>query len=152
MIDYLSANLWQVWAVVAVLCLITELSTGGFFVLCFAIGAVGAAFCSVFGGLYLQLTAFVAISIACIFLVRPFALKYLHFGKEVAVSNADAIIGRTGRVSQAIPLGGYGRVAIDGDDWKAQSSSAIATIPEGSCVNVVARESIIIDVTLITHN
>lgn len=147
MIDYLSANIWQLWTVVAVLCLIAELSTGGFFVLCFAIGAAVAAVFSIFGGMYLQLAVFVVVSVACIFLVRPFALKYLHFGKDIAVSNADAIIGRIGKVSQPIPLGGYGRVAIDGDDWKAQSSSANADIPMGASVKVVARESIIIDVT-----
>lgn len=152
MIEYLSANLWQVWTVIAVLCLIAELSTGGFFVLCFAIGAVGAALFSIFGGIYLQLAVFVAVSVVCIFLVRPFALKYLHFGKDVAVSNADAIIGRVGRVSQEIPLGGYGRVAIDGDDWKAQSTDAQATIPLGASVKVVARESIIIEVTPISPN
>jgi len=148
MIDYLSANMWQAWTVVAVLCLIAELSTGGFFVLCFAIGAVASAVFSLFGGVYLQLAVFVILSVACIFLVRPFALKYLHFGMDAVVSNADAIIGRMGRVSEPIPFGGYGRVAIDGDDWKAQSSSATADIPLGASVKVVGRESIIIDVNL----
>lgn len=147
MIEYLSANIWQAWIVVAVLCLIAELSTGGFFVMCFAIGGLVAAIVSPLGGIYWQLAVFVLVSVACIFMVRPFALKYLHFGKNNVVSNADAIIGRNGRVSQTIPLGGYGRVAIDGDDWKAQASTTVEDIPVGSSVKVVARESIIIDVT-----
>lgn len=147
MIEYLSANMWQAWTVVAVLCLIAELSTGGFFVMCFAIGGLAAALVSPLCGIYLQLAAFVVVSVGSIFMVRPFALKYLHLGNAHVVSNADAIIGRTGRVSQAIPRGDYGRVAIDGDDWKAQSSAATADIPEGAMVKVVARESIIIDVT-----
>lgn len=152
MIEYLSANIWQAWIVVAVLCLIAELSTGGFFVICFAIGGLAAAIFSLFGGIYLQLAVFVLVSVVSIFMVRPFALKYLHFGKDHVVSNADAIIGRIGRVSQTITRGDYGRVAIDGDDWKAQSSAATEDIPEGSSVKVVARESIIIDVTPISHN
>ena len=47
MIEYLSANLWQVWAVIAVLGLLLELSSGDFFIMCFSIGAfitaIGAA-------------------------------------------------------------------------------------------------------------
>ena len=43
MIDYIMQNLWQMWAVVAVICLILELTAGDFFIFCFAIGAVGAA-------------------------------------------------------------------------------------------------------------
>lgn len=150
MVEYLMANIWQVWIVVAVLCLIVELSTGGFFVICFAIGGIAAAIVSIVGGVYWQLAIFVVVSVASIFMVRPFALKYLHFGKDHVTSNADAIIGRIGKVSQTIPIGGYGRVAIDGDDWKAQSTTASAAIPEGTSVKVVARESIIIDVTNIT--
>ena len=36
MLDYFSANLWQLWAILAVVCLIVELMTGGFFIICFA--------------------------------------------------------------------------------------------------------------------
>ena len=37
MIDYIMQNLWQMWAVVAVICLILELTAGDFFIICFAI-------------------------------------------------------------------------------------------------------------------
>lgn len=62
------------------------------------------------------------------------------------MSNADAIIGRAGRVSETIVAGHFGRVAIDGDDWKAQASTTPADIPAGALVKVTGRESIIIDV------
>ena len=39
MIDYLLANMWQLWAVIAVLGLILELTSGDFFLMCIAIGA-----------------------------------------------------------------------------------------------------------------
>ena len=42
MIDYLSQHLWQFWAVVAVVCLILELTAGDFFIMCFSIGAAFA--------------------------------------------------------------------------------------------------------------
>jgi membrane protein implicated in regulation of membrane protease activity len=145
MIEYLAANLWQVWAVLAVLGLLLELSSGDFFIMCFAIGAVGAAIVSPFAGFYWQLGIFAAVTAFSIFQVRPFALRYLHRGEDNRVSNADAVIGQTGHVSQAIPAEGFGRVALSGDDWKAVSAGR-EDLPVGTTVRVVARESIIITV------
>lgn len=146
MLDYISSNLWQLWTVIAVVCLIMELVSGGFFIICFSVGAVAAAVTTIIGGLGWQVLAFVVFSALSIFLVRPFALKYLHDDKPIPVSNADAIIGRVGRVSETIVAGHFGRVAIDGDDWKAQASTTLVDIPVGALVKVTGRESIIIDV------
>jgi membrane protein implicated in regulation of membrane protease activity len=146
MLDYFSANLWQLWAILAVVCLIVELMTGGFFIICFAIGAVAAALTTLFGGLALQVVVFIIFSAVSVFMVRPFALRYLHENKPAPVSNADALLGRVGRVSETIVAGGFGRVAIDGDDWKAQATGTDTDIAEGSLVQVTGRESIIIDV------
>jgi membrane protein implicated in regulation of membrane protease activity len=146
MLDYFSANLWQLWAILAVVCLIVELMTGGFFIICFAIGAVAAAVTTLIGGLALQVVVFIIFSAVSVFMVRPFALRYLHENKPAPVSNADAILGRVGRVSETIVAGGFGRVAIDGDDWKAQATGTDTDIAEGSLVQVTGRESIIIDV------
>ncbi len=146
MLDYFSANLWQLWAILAVVCLIVELMTGGFFIICFAIGAVAAALTTLFGGLALQVVVFIIFSAVSVFMVRPFALRYLHENKPAPKSNADALLGRVGRVSETIVAGGFGRVAIDGDDWKAQATGTDTDIAEGSLVQVTGRESIIIDV------
>ncbi len=146
MLDYITSNLWQLWTVIAVGCLIMELVSEGFFIICFSVGAVAAAITSLVGGLGWQVFAFVVFSALSIFLVRPFALKYLHDDKPAPVSNADAIIGRVGRVSETIVAGRFGRVAIDGDDWKAQASTTHVDIPAGALVKVTGRESIIIDV------
>ena len=145
MIEYLANNMWQVWTVVAVLGLIHELSSGDFFIMCFAIGACGAAIVSPFANIYVQLAVFVVITAISIFVVRPFALRYLHKADDDRVSNVDAMIGQQGRVSETIQAGGYGRVAIGGDDWKAVSSSS-DEIPVGTRVRVVKVESIIITV------
>jgi len=146
MIEYFSAHLWQLWALVSIACLILELTNGDFFIMCFAIGAAVAAIISAFGlGFYGQLTVFAVCSVLCIFFVRPFALKYIHNSRQERPSNADALIGQTGRVSQVIEQDGFGRVAIDGDDWKAVSADGEA-IGKGAKVRVVGRESIIITV------
>lgn len=145
MIEYLAANMWQVWAVVAVLGLILELTSGDFFIMCFAIGACGAAVVSPFAGLYVQLGVFAVVTAFSIFQVRPFALRYLHRGEENRVSNADALLGRTGRVVETVAAQGFGRVAIDGDVWKAVTNEG-ADIPVGANVKVVDRKSTIITV------
>lgn len=145
MLAYLAANLWQVWAVVAVLGLILELSSGDFFIICFAIGAVGAAVVSPFAGLYVQLIVFAVVTSLSIFQVRPFALRYLHRGEEHRTSNADALIGQTGMVSETIKADGFGRVAIAGDSWKAVAEGH-EEIAAGTRVRVLSRESTIITV------
>jgi len=146
MIEYFLANMWQIWAIVAVICLILELSSGDFFIICFSIGAVFAVIASAIGlNGYWQLAIFALFSAAAIFTVRPIALRYLHKNDPDRASNADALIGRTGRVTEVIKAGGTGYVQIDGDLWKAVSNNA-SDIPVGISVRVIGRESTIITV------
>lgn len=144
MIEYFLANMWQLWAVVAIVCLILELSSGDFFIICFSIGAVFAVIGAALGlSVYWQIALFAAFSAIAIFTVRPVALRYLHKNEPNKPSNADALLGRTGKVTEAITVGGNGYVQIDGDLWKAISN---ADIPVGTTVRVIGRESTIITV------
>ena len=152
MIEYLAQHLWQMWAIIAVICLIMELMAGDFFTICFSIGAVFAAItAAVGGGIYLQLLMFAVFTLISLFWVRPFAQRYLHKGEDNRVSNADALLGRQGRVVEMVKADGFGRVQIDGDVWKAVTNET-ADIPEGSNVRVVGRESTIITVETIDIN
>lgn len=144
MIDYLIANMWQVWAVVSIVCLILELSSGDFFIICFSIGAVFSIVAAVLGlGIYWQLFIFAIFSLLSVLFVRPVALRYLHKNDPNKPSNADALIGRTGKVTEPITAGSNGYVQIDGDLWRAVSNS---DIPVGTTVRVIGRESTIITV------
>lgn len=149
MVDYLLQNMWQLWAVVAVVCLILELMAGDFFIICFSIGAVFATLMAAMGGgIWFQLGTFAVFTLVSLFWVRPFAQRYLHKGEDSRVSNADALLGRQGRVVETIKVGGYGRVQIDGDIWKALTLGE-DDIPEGSNVIVVDRASTIITVEIV---
>ena len=140
MIEYFAQHLWQVWAVVAVICLILELTAGDFFIICFSIGAFFAAIVAALGGgIYLQLLAFAVFTLISLFWVRPFAQCYLHRGEDRRVSNADALLGRQGRVVETVKSDGFGRVQIDGDIWKAVTNEA-QDIPAGTNVCIIGRE------------
>lgn len=146
MIEYLTSNLWLIWIIISIVCLILELSSGDFFILCFAIGAAAAALVAGCGlTLTWQIVLFAVISSLSLLLVRPALLKKLHKPNRERLSNAEAMIGQTGRVSEAIEANGYGRVAIDGDDWKSVSSDGTA-IAWGTRVRVVKMDSIILTV------
>ena len=146
MMDYILLNMWQMWVAFAIVCLILELTAGDFFILCFSVGAVFAAISAAIGlNGYVQLVVFALFTLISLFWVRPFAKRYLHKGGDARVSNADALIGRQGRVVETVKAGGYGRVQIDGDIWKAITSSE-TDIPEGKNVTVIGRESTIITV------
>ncbi|MGP1554001.1 MAG: NfeD family protein [Prevotella intermedia] len=146
MIQYFLENLWLAWLLVSLLCLVLELTNGDFFIMCFAIGGVAAAIVSAFSDSFtLQVIVFAVVSALSIFFVRPFALKYLHKNKDNRVSNADAIIGRIGKVTEPIAANGHGRVKVDGDSWKAVTANNLA-IEEGTTVRIVALNSIIVTV------
>lgn len=146
MTEYIMQHLWTIWAVVSALCLIMELTSGDFFITCFGIGALCALATSFFSvPLWAQVVVFAVFSVLSIYFSRPRLVELLNSNAHHRVSNADALLGRVGKVTQTIKTGDYGRVQIDGDDWKAESDAAF-DIAEGSRVRIVGRESIIVKV------
>ncbi len=149
--EYISQNLWLVWTVVMFICLILELSSGDFYVTCFAIGAlVSIPVALVDAPWWVQVVVWAICSMLSIWLVRPHLVKALHRGGENRQSNADALAGQIGEVTEAIPMGGYGRVKLDGDDWKAEAPQSVGNIEVGTKVRVIGHESIILKVELFT--
>ncbi len=146
MIEFFTSNLWLMWIIISIICLILELSSGDFFIMCFAIGAAASSLLAGCGlSMTWQIVAFAIVSALSLLLVRPALIKKLHQPHRERLSNAEAMIGQEGRVSEDIEANGYGRVAIDGDDWKACSSDGSA-ISKNTRVRVIKMESIIITV------
>ena len=146
MIDSFTSNLWLIWVIISIVCLILELSSGDFFILCFAIGAaVSSIFAGCGANVTWQIIIFAVVSALSLLLVRPALIKKLHKPHRERLSNAEAMIGQQGRVSERIEANGYGRVAIDGDDWKAVSADGGA-IEKDERVRVVKMDSIILTV------
>ena len=140
-------EVWHIWVIVALLFFVIEMFTSDFSIICLSFGCFGGAIGAACGvELKTQLLIFAIATILAFILVRPALKKLLkRKGGDVA-TNADALIGRKAIVSEAInPTTQQGRVAIDGDDWKAISEDN-TPIEKGSQVEVVARESIILTV------
>ena len=113
MIDYLAQNLWTLWAVLAMVCLVLELSSGDFYITCFGIGAVCALVASLFAlPFWAQVVIFAVFSVLSIYCIRPHLVHMLDAKGGQRKSNADAIIGRVGKVTETIKAGDYGRMNI----------------------------------------
>ena len=146
MIEWFSQNVWLIWILISLVCLILELGSGDLFLLSFSVGALCTAAAAGMGmGVVAQIIIFVVCSLLCVFYLRPIAKRYLHRNDEHRLSNAEALPGREGTVSQTIEEGGFGRVAVDGDDWKAVSANG-ERIGRGEKVRIIKLDSIIVTV------
>ena len=138
---------YQIWLIAAIALVIFEICSATFGAICFAIGAGFSALAAGLGaGLTWQIVIFAIVSMLTFIFLRPFMLKFMDRKSKDVKTNAEAIIGRKGIVSERIDAEQHtGRVAIDGDDWKALSTDGEA-IPMGTRVRVVKMDSIIVTV------
>lgn len=141
-------EIWQIWVIAALVFFIVEIFTSGFAIACLSLGclfsAVGAALKL---SLAWQLGLFALGAFLAFIFVRPFVIKLMNkkTSTNKVTTNMDNIIGKKAIVTEKIESEGYGRVKIDGDDWKAKlEDEGEAEI--GEKVTVVSYESIILTV------
>lgn len=141
---------YQIWLIIAILLVILEICTAAFGSICFAIGAAVAAIAAGLGaGLTWQILIFVVVSMLTFIFLRPFMLKFLDRKSKDVKTNADALVGKRAVVSERIDAAQHtGRVAVDGDDWKAVSEDG-SVIEKGTPVEIVKLDSIILTVKAI---
>lgn len=138
-------EIWHYWTIAALLLFIIELFTQGFAVICIAIGAAGGAVASAFDMSFeMQLVVFAVVTVFAIAAVRPLLKRLFYSDQEKVATNANALIGRRGKVCEAI-FEDHGRVMIDGVDWKAVSEDG-EPIALDTMVEVVAIESVVLTV------
>lgn len=140
-------EIYQYWLIAAILLVIFEICSATFGAICFAIGAGFSALAAGLGANFTwQIVIFAAVSLLTFVFLRPFIMKFMDRKSKDVKTNADALIGRRGVVSERIDAEQHtGRVAVDGDDWKAVSEDG-SVIEKGTSVEIVKRESIIITV------
>lgn len=141
-------TIWQIWLLIAALFVVIEIFTSGFAVACFSVGCVfGAILAACELSLTWQVVAFAIGTFLAFVFIRPIVMKYLDkkTNDNGVKTNMDSIIGKTAVVTEKIEENGFGRVKIDGDDWKAQTSDGSA-VEVGTKVKIEAFESIILTV------
>lgn len=138
---------YQIWLIVAILLLIFEICSATFGAICFAIGAGFSALAAGLGAnVTWQIIIFTVVSLLTFIFLRPVVMRFLDRRSKDVKTNADAIIGRKGVVSERIDAEQHtGRVAMDGDDWKAVSEDG-SVIEKGTTVEIVKLDSIIVTV------
>lgn len=138
---------YQIWLIVAIVLVIVEICTAAFGSICFAIGAGFSALAAGLGaGLTWQIVIFAVVSLLTFIFLRPFILKFMDRKSKDVKTNADALVGRKAIVSERIDASQLtGRVAVDGDDWKAVSEDG-SVIEKGTTVEIVKLDSIILTV------
>ena len=143
---------YQIWLIAAIVLIIFEICSATFGAICFAIGAGFSALAAGLGAnLTWQIIIFAVASMLIFIFLRPFMMKFLDRKSKDVKTNADALVGRKAVVSERIDAAQHtGRVAVDGDDWKAVTADG-SIIEKGVEVEIVKLDSIILTVKQINQ-
>lgn len=127
--------MWQIWLLIAGVCLIVEIMTVGFLIFWLSIGALLAMIVSFFtNNLIIQMAVFVISSTILIFATKPFVKKFAH--NNNAKTNVYSNIGKVGVVTQDIDsIQAIGQIKVDGEVWSAVGVNNIQ-IPKGTEVEI----------------
>lgn len=129
------------WIVIAILFFVAEIFTAGFVLLCFGVGALGAALAAFLGvGLALQIVVFIIVSAVAVLLSRPFAARISRPGVQQIAG--DRVIGKWAVVLQTVdPLANTGMVRVESERWRAESMEG-EQLEAGEVVEVVAVDGV----------
>lgn len=130
------------WLVLLVVFLVIEIATMGLTTIWFAAGAVVATLLAlVHVPFWLQLIAFLLVSIVMLIFTRPVAVKY--FNRDRVRTNVESMIGKEAIVVYEVDnLQGLGRVIVGGQEWSARSTQNDIKIPVGAVGIVKAIDGV----------
>lgn len=128
-----------IWIVIAIVFIILELITVSFFLVWFGVGAVVAAILNYFGfDIYVQLVAFVIVSLILILSTRKFADKITP--DSTKKTTAERLIGKNAKVLRKIDETTF-VVSVAGEEWSAHTNDSINV---DDVVKVIGINSIIL--------
>ena len=134
--------MWQIWLIIAGVCIILEMLTVGFLVFWFAIGALIAMVVSFFiDNVVIQSTIFLISSTILLFATKPFVEKFQKSSPNYK-TNSASIEGEKGIVTSNINnASGKGQVKVHTEVWSAQSLDG-NDIPSGTEITVEKIEGV----------
>ena len=124
-----------IWLGVIVLSIVTEAATAGLVSIWFIPGALTALVLSLFDvSVIWQACAFVVLSLVALILSR----KLIHPRGKIEKTNADALIGQTAVITEAVcNIEGCGAAKVDGKVWSARTENEGETLEVGELVEIV---------------
>ena len=125
-----------VWLAALVAFVVIEIATMGLTTIWFAGGALIALALAMFNtSFYVQLGAFLVVSIVLLVCTRPLAVKFFNGKREK--TNVDSMIGKQAIVIAEIDnLREEGQVILNGMEWSARAYEEGCIIPSGAVVEV----------------
>lgn len=131
----------QIWLIVMVFMVVFELITvGNLISVWFAIGAFFAMLTSMWtDNILIQVIVFGVTSLLSLFLIRPITAKALR-GNSIS-TNADRLIGRQFKLSEAIKEDQWGTIKVNGVDWSV-TTVVQSEIEKNETVEVLALEGV----------
>ncbi len=133
---------WFVWLIIAVLFIIIEMATVGFFIMWFAVAAAITALLSLFfpTAYVAQFVIWAILSVLLVTFTKKFTDKVKP---ETTPTNVYSIIGKRALVTATINNeNATGQVKVDGDIWSARSENYEETIAVGESVEILRVDGV----------
>lgn len=126
-----------VWLGLTVVLLIFEICTTSLTTIWFAAGSLTSFVLALFKlPLWVQIVAFVVVSVVLLIFTRPLVERVLKVGK--VKTNIDELIGKSARVLVEIDNNkSVGYVTVGGKEWTARSADDAVVIPEEAMVEIL---------------
>ncbi len=127
----------MVWLAAMIILIIIEIVTVGLTTIWFAIGALVAIIVSMLGGgIILQMTVFLFISLGMLIFTRPLAMRYINNTRTR--TNYEGIIGKVARITQDVDnIAEKGCAVVNGQEWTVRAVDDRSRIAAGSLAKVV---------------
>ncbi len=130
---------WHIWIIAGIVLFIIEIFTPSFVAGSIGVGAIASGIIAAFGlGINWQLITFAVFTAIVFVTIRPIVIRLSK--KNQLATNAEALIGKTGKVIQDIGKN-PGYVKINGDNWRSISIEN-NFISSGTLVEVIKIEGI----------
>lgn len=139
----------EFWIILAIIFLIGELLSGGFYLLSIGMGAIAAAILNYLQfSMTIQIVAFILITLIFILISRPLYRK-LNKNTVDKKSNTERLIGLKAKVIKDINPSKIGAINVNGEHWKAFSDDEIS---EGEEAQIIDIEGVKLKVKKLDNN
>ncbi len=131
---------WVLWLIAAGLFTAGEVASLDLVLLMLAGGALGGMAVALLGGVvWVQLLAFVVVSLGLLLVVRPVAKRHLTQRTPEQIDGVEVYVGRTAEVSERV-TGTSGQVRMGHDEWSARTQLDGEAYDVGQIVRIVQIE------------